>query len=273
MIAASVATKTVECLRFSPETFRAAEVLRALGRGAPGAGVTVEQTSEYVGKSEWLLLWGPGAPNRFGPMRQQLERGGHVLACDCAYWERDRKFRISIDGAHPQRWVLKQPLSASRFTADGITVVDAWDPTGPVIIAGIGEKASVQYGAAVPAWEAAMLRAATESGRRVLYRPKKNGPAPAGVSLAGNGPIEQVLRGASALITWHSNVAVDAIRMGIPVVCKDGAAAACCTSEWADDLRPLTAEWRDRFLGNLAWFQWSPNEASACWAFLRELLA
>lgn len=271
MIAAPVATKTVECLRFTPETYRAGEIMRAIVGSTPG--VTVETTSDYVGASDWLLLWGPGAPNRFGPMRQQLERGGHVIACDLAYWDRDRKFRISIDAAHPQQWVLRKLLSRSRFEADGVAVVNAWDPKGPVVIAGIGEKAAVQYGPAVSVWEADMLRAASASGRRVLYRPKKGGPVPSGVSLSVNGPIEKVLRGASALITWHSNVAVDAIRMGIPVVCKDGAAAACCTSAWANDLRPLPAEWRDRFLGNLAWFQWQPAEASAMWAWLLEVLS
>ena len=42
--------------------------------------------------------------------------------------------------------------------------------------------------------------------------------------------IDQALTGCSLVVTWHSNVAVDAIRMGIPVVCRDGAAAAVCPS-------------------------------------------
>lgn len=273
MIAAPAATTTVECLRFVPETARAAGALQALATGAVSAGLSLATTADYAGESDWLLLWGPGAPNRFGPMREQLRRGGHVLALDGAYWQRDRKFRISIDAAHPQRWILRQRLSSSRFDADGVILEDTWNPSGPVIVAGLGEKALVQYGSVVPSWEAQMIAAARAAGRRVLYRAKKSGPSPTGVERAADGPIDTVLRGASAVITWHSNVAVDALRLGLPVVCSDGAAAAACPSQWARDLRPLSLTWRLRFLQNLAWFQWAPNEADQCWAFLRELLA
>lgn len=273
MIAAPAATRTVECLRFTPETARAAEALQALARGAAAAGIRIVPTSQYVGASDWLLLWGPGAPNRFAPMRDQVAAGGHVLALDGAYWQRDRKFRISIDAAHPQQWVLRKSLPASRYEADLGQHRAAWDPDGPVIVAGIGEKALVQYGSVVMAWEAEMIAAARASGRTVLYRPKKSGPVPAGVERASAAPIDQALYGASAVITWHSNVAVDAIRYGIPVVCKDGAAAAVCASTWSNTLMPLSIEWRQRFLQNLAWFQWAPSEAEACWAFLLELLA
>jgi hypothetical protein len=63
------------------------------------------------------------------------------------------------------------------------------------------------------------------------------------VVLTTDQPIEHVLAGASLVVTWHSNVAVDAIRLGIPVICREGAAAAVCPSELgADDPRPLDPE-------------------------------
>lgn len=269
----AIATKTVECLRFEPETPRAREALDALSHASKAVGVGLAKTTEYLGLSDWLLLWGPGAPNRFGPMRAQVARGGHVLALDGAYWQRERKFRISIDAAHPQQWVLKKHLPGSRFEADLGVHRAAWNPEGPVLVAGIGEKALVQYGSVVTSWEQQMIAAARASGRRVIYRPKKSGPVPLGVERASAAPIDEALVGMSAVITWHSNVAVDAIRYGIPVVCRDGAAAAVCPSEWSNTLRPLSMEWRQRFLQNLAWFQWAPSEAEQCWAFLLELLA
>ncbi len=103
--------------------------------------------------------------------------------------------------------------------------------------------------------------------RPLVYRPK---PRETGH------PIEDVLAGCSLLITWHSNVAVDAIRMGIPVICRDGAPAAVCPSGLSSDPpSPLSADVRDRFLINLAWFQWgwAPIEAQGCWTFLQELLS
>lgn len=256
----------VELLHFSPQSSGTARLFEALIAAAPAAGVELVESPSYRGRSDWLLLWGPGAPNRFEAMRRQIAAGGHVIAWDAAYWQRDRKFRVSVNGAHPQAWVMKKPWPASRLAADAVRVADVFDPTGPVIVAGIGDKARVQYGAdVVDTWERARIQEAQAAGREIVYRQKRQTGAP---------PIEQALQGASAVITYHSNVAVDAIRLGIPVLCRDGIASAVCASRWpVEGLRPLPATWRDRFLNNVAWFQWAPSEAAACWTFLRELLS
>lgn len=263
----------IEMLRFPVEAHRATTTLEALARTAAKVGLRLQRTREYLGGSPWLMVWGPGGPDRVDPMRRQLAAGGHVIALDLAYWQRDRKFRVSIDAPHPQAWVMRRDWPADRWPRDAGRVEDTWHADGPVIVAGIGEKASVQYGAAVGAWEAEMVQAARAAGRRVWYRPKRpGGLVPHGLESIGHGPIESVLRGASCVVTWHSNVAVDAIRLGIPVVCRDGAAAAVCPSTWTPDAQPLAPALRQRFLQNLAWFQWDPREAAACWAWLREVL-
>lgn len=268
---------TIELLSFSPSSQRALSVLHALKMAAP-ASVRVTPTSCYRGGADVLVLWGPGAPDRFEPMAAQVAAGGHVLALDLAYWQRETKFRVSIDAAHPQRWVMRRDWPASRLTADRVLIADRWSPTGPVIVAGLGRKARVQYGEdVVEAWERGMLEQASARwpGRRVLYRKKQaDAPVPSGAVAASNRPIEELLDGASLVITWHSNVAVDAIRLGIPALCHDGAAAAVCPSAFGpEDPQPLASDVRDRFLQNLAWFQWTPGEAAAFWAWVPEVLA
>jgi hypothetical protein len=265
---------TIELLSFSPSSQRAMGILRALQTHAP-ASVKVQPTTTYQGRSDLLLLWGPGAPDRFEPMRRQVAKGGHVLALDLAYWQRDTKFRVSIDAAHPQAWVMRRDWPGERFAADAVPVRDAWKPTGPVIVAGIGRKAKAQYGDKVDRWERRMIDEATARGRRVLYRRKKqDASVPAGVEVAPNRPIDEALSGAGLLITFHSNVAVDAIRNGIPVICQDGASAAVCPSAFGpDDPQPLAPDVRDRFLRNLSHFQWSPAEIPAFWAWVPEVLA
>lgn len=255
-----------ELRRFPLESDRAKATLNALQRAMP----------TFRPDPSWLVLWGPGAPNRFAPMREHLAAGGHVIALDLAYWHRETKFRVSIDAAHPQAWVMKRDWPASRF-AGAVPVADVWNPDGPILIAGLGQKATVQYGAdVVQAWELEMAAACRARwARPIVYRPKRSdGPVPAGLSRGVPAEIDRALRGASLVITWHSNVAVDAIRMGIPVICRDGAAAAVCPSSLpAGELRPLDPALRDRFLQNLAWFQWSTTEARAMWRFLADLLA
>jgi hypothetical protein len=268
---------TIELLAHTPASHRAVSTLRALHAAVP-ADIRVTPTIRYQGRSDVLVLWGPGAPDRFDPMAAQLAKGGHILALDLAYWQRDTKFRVAIDAAHPQRWVMRRDWPASRLTADRVTTSDRWNPTGPVIVAGLGRKARVQYGEhVVDAWERDLMAqaAARWPGRQVLYRKKQtDAPSPAGALLASTRPIDEVLAGASLVITWHSNVAVDAIRAGIPVICQDGAAAAVCPSTLGQtDPAPLAAAVRDRFLGNLAWFQWAPAEASAFWRWVPEVLA
>ena len=263
----------LECVRFQPASLRAEQFTKALMAAARQRGADVRCSDRYRGGSDWLLLWGPGAPDRLEPMRQQLAAGGHVIACDLAYWDREHKVRVSIDAAHPQQWVMKQIRTADRFEQDRLTLEDTWNPDGPVVIAGIGPKALVQYGRTVPDWEQEQIAICRRLHRRILYRPKKpECLSPPGVERRQGGSIDAVLRGASLLVTWHSNAAIDAIRLGIPVVCRDGAAAAVCVSTAADQPRPLPDAWRKQFLANLAWFQWTPQEAGACWRFLVELL-
>lgn len=264
MVAATVA---VELLRAQPETYRAGDALNALRDAAGRVGIDLVSTATYRGASPWLLLWGPGAPARAAIMRQHVAAGGRAIALDLAYWNRAGKTRLSIDTAHPQAWVMKSDLPRQRFALDAPIIGNLWRENGPIIIAGIGKKAQVQYGAeTVDAWEDQMAAAcgARWPKRLVIRRPKPLTVGP---------PIDGYLKGASLVITWHSNVAVDAIRLGIPVVCRDGAAAAVCPSELPDEPKPLSAEVRDRFLSNLAWFQWAPGEADRCWQFLTELLA
>lgn len=265
---------TVEALHFSAESQRAATALLALESAGSRIGLRVRRTTTYRGGAEILLLWGPGAPDRFEPMRRQIAAGGHVVALDLSYWDRERKFRIAFDAAHPQAWVMRRALSPSRLEADGIKSATVWDANGPVVVAGIGEKAGVQYGMdAVRRWELDMIARARADGRRVLYRPKRSGQLTPDVPLAGGGTIDRALGGAAVVITWHSNVAVDAIRLGIPAICRDGAAAAICPSDWTATPTPLTPAQRDQFLANLSWFQWAPTEAQACWSFITEALA
>lgn len=267
----------VELVRFQPENPRAAEMFQALMAAAPSVGVTVWNGNAYFGDHAWLMFWGPGAPPRADALRRHVECGGRVLAFDLAYWHRDRKVRVSFDAAHPQRFVMAKALPTDRFMADGIAVTNEWNEDGPIVIAGLGGKARVQYGAdRVDEWEADMMRVcAAKWPKRIIYRPKKaDSLAPTWARhVDRRDRIEDVIRGASLVITWHSNVAVDAIRMGIPVVCRDGAAAAVCRSTVDDRPMPLDNDVRTKFLSNLAWFQWAPREAAECWRFAAEMLS
>jgi hypothetical protein len=262
----TLAGTVVEFLRVDPETPRAHAAMEALRHALPST-MGILRTVSYAGGSDWLLLWGPGEARRLLATRRQVATGGRAIVFDLAYWSRQRKVRVSIDAPHPQAWVMRQPRTPARLLLDCPPRGSLWQSDGPILIAEIGEKARQQYGAAtVRTWEdrlAEQCRARWPK-RTIIRRPKR----PAGL------PIDASLAGTSLVITWHSNVAIDAIRLGIPVVCRDGAAAAVSPSELPETPTPLPIKVRDQFLANLAWFQWDlETEARACWAFLEEMLA
>lgn len=261
-----------------PELNLPCRLFEALGRSAPQSRIQISHTTQYQGRSDWLLLYGPGGLDRQAAMVGQRLRGGRTICWDAPYWQRGTKLRVSIDHAHPQAWVMRYDWPSGRYLQDhwGFHLESYWDQSGPIVVAGLGPKARVQYGAAlIDAWEAGMIMGCRRRwpGRRILYRSKPpHHTGPPDVHRAAAGQIETILRGVSLVVTWHSNVAVDAIRHGIPVVCADGAAAAVCPATLPEEPRPLPTVVRDRFLANLAWFQWAPDEAAEAWHFLRTLL-
>lgn len=257
-------------------------MLHALAGTASRVGVDVRMSPIYLGDSEWLILYGIGAPGRQEIARRHRDAGGRVIAWDLGYWGREKsseqaRQRVTIDAPHPQAWVMRRDWPAERFERLLVSRAPLGDPAGPVVIAGMGPKSCVQYRCAPLDWPKAAMEIAARRWpeRKIIYRPKKpSDPVPAGVPVRSGGEIQDVLAGASLVLTNHSNVAVDALCVGIPALVKDGAAAAICGRP-ADGAAVMPElEILERFLRNLAWFQWSPVEALAgdVWPFLRELI-
>jgi hypothetical protein len=82
-------------------------------------------------------------------------------------------------------------------------------------------------------------------------------------------PISEALASARAIVTHHSNVAVEALAAGVPVHCFTGAAAACSVPLDRLCERP---EGREQFLADVAYLQWSLDEmrSGAYWAHIKE---
>jgi hypothetical protein len=136
---------TFELLTFQPQSPRALAAIQALKASAPRGSVA---SLRYRGHSDVLVFWGPGAPERRAVMQRQVARGGHALALDLSYWSRDRKFRVSRSTRHTLRngscAATGRPIGSTPD--DSVSISNRWDPAGPVIVAGIGRKARVQYG-------------------------------------------------------------------------------------------------------------------------------
>lgn len=87
-------------------------------------------------------------------------------------------------------------------------------------------------------------------------------------------PIEKVLEGAHALVTYASNAAIDALLMGIPIFMTSARGAAFAYSQadltWIEN--PRFPEGREQLMYSLAANQWTVEEMKngTCWRQLQE---
>lgn len=250
---------------------RGKKMLRAMMEAAAEHGITIIESRRYTGDCEVLMSYGLGHPVRRLWTSEHLKQGGRLIGWDLGYWHRDVpcafSMRCTLDGDHPQRWIRPEP--GERWDRAGIALREDAKPHGPVVLVGLGRKQRVHMGLQGQEWE---IRKRDELRRRfpdreVVYRPKSPEPMLKARVLYGM-PIEDVLRRASLVVCHHSNVAIDACIAGIPVECDDGAALAL----YRGNPNP-TREERLAFLQALAWWQWTPQEASEAWAYLRERMA
>jgi hypothetical protein len=217
-----------------------------------------------------LILYGLGGADRRQIAADHLASGKPFVAFDLGYWERNiepRKFRMAVNGHHPKGVMNGDYPGARRFDSAGIRIGSVADPGGPIMLVGIGPKSNA-VGADGWVRNKAKELEATFPGKQIIYRPKPNKAHEVDSYPISAGPIDAALEGMSLVVCRHSNVAVDACRLGVPVVCDDGAAVAIYPSQLSDkDNQPDEAT-RLEFLHRLAWWQYSADEPELIWKWI-----
>lgn len=244
-------------------------LIQALFDGARASGFDCRWLTSHPPSDAWVVLYGLGAPDRVRFANRQ-----RLIAFDAGYWDRhgdDRRFRISIGGFHcPGRIMEGSHPGAARWMESGLKIRQA-KAVGPILLVGNGPKSNAVGAQGWAARKAMELRIAFP-GQRILYRPKPKRPPEHGVRHDGLavGEIDEVLQKVSLVVCRHSNVAVDACRWSVPVVCDDGAAAAIYPRTLAKRSLQPGAELRTEFLQRLAWWQWTRHEceSGAFWKWM-----
>jgi hypothetical protein len=213
------------------------------------------------------MLYGPGAVRRLPIVRRHVAAGGRVAMWDLGYWDREDGMRLSIDDLHPSAKMLGMaPEGPGRRE---FVLREDCDPTGPILLIGLGRKSCLAWGYAPLEWEGrklSKLRAAFPA-RRILWRPKgREMVGLGGLDVSHGTSIEEALRGCSLVVCRHSNVAIDACVAGVPVDCEDGAALAL----YRDGASP-SREARFEFLRRLTWWEWRSKEAAKAWKWIQTI--
>lgn len=239
-------------------------LLMALFKGLDDAGESPVVLKHYRPcKLLWLYGWG-------GTEQQQAIKAhkGNYWCFDLGYWNRSpaktRCWRVSLNGFHPQAYVMQGPLPPASRLGDRLVLPDRTEgpANAPVVLIGTAPKSVRVTGAQWGPRMAAQIRKQFPD-RPLVYRPKPGRQAEAGIHAdeLSTGDLEDTLKSASLVVCRHSNVAVDACQLGVPVVTASGAAAAIYPQSLRDHRRQPTYSERMEFLQRLAWWQWTAAEA------------
>lgn len=252
---------------------KARPLLEALQRGGAWAGFDARLVDHsQVRPKSWLLVYGLGGHDRVHYVTR-----GRLVAFDLAYWDRklaDRKYRVSVNGFHcPERVLRGDSPGPERWAQSGLTIAVEQADRAPILLVGNGPKSAAIGAEGWAARKSVELRAQFP-GRPIWYRPKPGRTCELGVDhdlVRTEEPVDSVLADVGLVVCRHSNVAVDACRLGVPVVCDDGAAACIYPSSLAGWQAQPTYVQRVDFLHRLAWWQWTPAECETAvfWDWLK----
>lgn len=245
------------------------EILEAMYVAGEKSGINCKISRQYTATTPLLMTYGLGHPDRMHWTNAHIAKGGKLIGWDLGYWNRDKMMRLTIGADHP--WRLIKDMPSYRFDESGLKITDDhYNPQGHILLIGMGKKSRSQFSYHGQQWELKKLAEIKKAypGREIFYRPKK--PESFAIKQK-NGGLKDALNQCRLVVCRHSNIAIDACLLGIPVYCIDGAGRYLYSDDISNPANPDRQE-RLRFLQNLAWWQYSPDEASLAWEFIKGVL-
>ncbi len=238
-------------------------------------------SDSYEGPDADIAAWYGYEKNMPGVMEDYLKAGKKVVFVDLGYWGRARKSRlwgyhkVAVNGRHPGDYLMRKNLPDKRFQRFGLQVYP-WRKNGEhILLAGMSGRAAESIGYRPEEWERwAIGEIRKHSGRKIVYRPK---PTWVGATRlkgtiydSSTSPLVS-LKNCHAVVTHHSNVAIDGLIEGVPAFCFDGAAKPMSLQDLSKIEEPIEPDNREQWLANLAWCQWDINEMKSgqMWRHMR----
>ena len=158
------------------------------------------------------------------PMRTAHERWpDRILHCDLGFWSRSEYVKLAYGG----RWspLADYEYDGARLARHGVKILPTRPPGNRVLLCGMSAKAAGTYNLKPQEWEADVIKRLRRAGAEVTYRPKPTwgGASPIhGADFDRSRGIEHALRETDAVVSHHSNVAVDALAAGLPIYVEVG---------------------------------------------------
>lgn len=246
-------------------------VVQAMARGIRAAGdkPVIKPATLYRPNDGVMVFYGLMGPLAKAIRRQQAA-GGTAVYVDLGYWGRRRGGRwsgfhkVAVNSRHPTEYFQKRQHDERRFRALGVSL-DEWKEGRHILVAGMGDKGSIAEGFRPGQWECEAIEALKKvTDRPIIYRPKPSwkGAKPIEGTIFSHPKqrIEDVLADCHAVVTHHSNVAVDGLMMGVPAFCFEGVASTLALSDLSQIEHPERPDARFQWACDVAHCQFSVEE-------------
>jgi hypothetical protein len=214
-------------------------------------------------------------------MRDYCAAGKAVIYIYMGYWGRVGQhvhYKLAINDRHPTAYFQNRVHDGQRAERLGIKA-SPWRRYGKyILLAGMSAKAAwAERLEPVESYERktiAELRALTD--REIIYRPKPSWreakPIQGARFSPGSESLEMVLHDCHAVVTHHSNVAVDALVFGIPAFALQGVAAPLGGYDLRMIEEPNRPPHRDQWINDISYCQWTVEEMAtgAAWQHFKK---
>lgn len=266
---------------------RSRVICDAMAAGLRRHGIVARRRGEheYAGVEADVAVFYGLAGRLASALQAYPAAGATAVYVDLGYWLRREGGRytgwhkVAVNARHPTAYFQRRRHDDSRLRRCGVTP-QAWRDNGsaaPVLLAGMGAKAAESLGMQPEEWERrAIADIRRHSSRPIIYRPKPSWrdarPIEGTVFDREDRPIERHFPRIHAVVTHHSNAAVEALAGGLPAFCWEGVASTMSLQDLSRIESPHRPDGRAQWLNDIAWCQWSPAEmeAGACWQYLRD---
>jgi hypothetical protein len=269
-----------------PDHHRSQVVCEAMSKGLTehGVGHVVKYESAYEEvEAEVAIFY--GLEGRLGRIFREYTRAAKAVYIDLGYWKRKESndrfggyHKIVVNDRHPTEYFQKRTHPGDRAESVGVKIEPWRDYTsGHILIAGMGDKGARAEGFEVEEFERKVWKRLSEfTDRRIVYRPKPSYRRARPIQGLAYSPrtidISVALQNCFAVVTHHSNVAVDAICRGIPAFSWKGVAVKMSQQELAYIECPSMPDGREQWVNDLAYCQWNVEEMKKglAWNYLVE---
>jgi hypothetical protein len=242
----------------------------ALGLKKLGYRVKLQESALFKKvDTDFAVFYGFGGYLR--SVYEAYRREATAIYVDLGYWRRriksryDGYYKMAINDRHPNAYFQKFPHERDRFNELGVNVLP-WkvNDDGPIILAGMSEKAARAEGLDHQVWERnAFNRIRRVTDRPIIYRPKPSCCRSRPIKNAmydKRTPTEELLKTAFAVVARHSNMAVEAICAGVPAFVDTGVALPMSAGALRDIENPVRHPKRMEWASDIAYCQWSLAE-------------